>query len=334
MGLVNLVFDTMADNPNMREELSVVCERALDDLGDQHGASFDRNRYRQRLRWELGVASDMGLCTAFLVTGKWTEYIRKGGFLVGPGRGATAGALIAYLLGITQVDPIVHQLLPERFFYPRKGHPPFYVEVSRTCDARLRRMAAENSVPAELVQDVGHHGIGSPRQECAPACFEDVVAFASLCGRIPLDSGIAQLCIDVRHKREEMPIPDVFKPFLAHSWNFPLYVEQIVAIAKEVGAMSPQGAMGMGWSVFPKLTSAYARFARLFKAGASARGYSTADIDCITSLFVVFGPSMFTRAHSVSHAHITYWTAWLKAHHAEEFGMAPELLAEAPERVH
>ena len=120
-------------------------------------------------------------------------------------------------------------------------------------------------------------------------------------------------------------MPDVFKPFFAHSWNFPLYVEQVVAIAKEVGAMSPQDAMSMGWSVSPERTSAYVRFAKLFKAGAASRGYSTADTRIVTSLFAICGPSMFTRASSVSHAHITYWTAWLKAHHPQEFSLAVEL---------
>ena len=396
-GIVTLVFDTTTDKPDKHEELGAVCERALDDLRQRHGALFDLDRYGRQLRWELEVACELGLCTAFLVTAKWAGYVRKRGLFLGPGRGAEAGSLIAYLLGITQIDPILHQLLPERFFYPRVGQPTFHVDVSPTCENHLRWMVAENSLPAELLRDDCHHGIGSPRKMCAPTetccsflglhslqvvettlallrdrkkelpnlvalpldcreayelmrpgtakgifqidkqcfegfladfvptCFEDVVALTSLCGRRHLDSGVAQLFVDVRGKRNEMHIPNVLRSFLAYSWNLPLYLEQLVAIAKEVGGMSPQDAMHMAWSIFPKTTSAYDAFEELFIAGAATRGYSTADIDLAVSLFRAYGPWVFTRAHSVAYAHITYWTAFLKAHHPQEFSLAVEL---------
>ena len=73
-------------------------------------------RYRYRLLHELEVIKTAGLANYFLVVQDIIQWCKKQGVLVGPGRGSVGGSLIAYLLGITSVDPIEYGLIFERFY--------------------------------------------------------------------------------------------------------------------------------------------------------------------------------------------------------------------------
>jgi DNA polymerase-3 subunit alpha len=78
----------------------------------------------ERLRYELGVVSKMGFSGYFLVVWDFISYARGRGIAVGPGRGSSAGSLVAYCLGITNVDPIRYGLLFERFLNPERISMP------------------------------------------------------------------------------------------------------------------------------------------------------------------------------------------------------------------
>lgn len=71
--------------------------------------------YRQRLDYELGVIKQMGFATYFLIVADFINYAKRSGIPVGPGRGSAAGSLIAYVMRITDLDPIEHGLIFERF---------------------------------------------------------------------------------------------------------------------------------------------------------------------------------------------------------------------------
>ncbi len=74
--------------------------------------------YKERLRMELGTIESMDFERYFLLVEDLVTWAREAGILVGPGRGSVGGSLVAYLLGITDVDPIRHGLLFERFINP------------------------------------------------------------------------------------------------------------------------------------------------------------------------------------------------------------------------
>ncbi|MCR4397636.1 MAG: DNA polymerase III subunit alpha [Firmicutes bacterium] len=74
----------------------------------------------RRLEYELGVIEEMGYPGYFLIVSDFVEYARSRGIPVGPGRGSAAGSLVAYVLGITQVDPLKYGLLFERFLNPAR----------------------------------------------------------------------------------------------------------------------------------------------------------------------------------------------------------------------
>lgn len=76
--------------------------------------------YKQRLVYELSVLQKMGFSNYFLLTQDIVNWSKQNGIIVGPGRGSVGGSLVAYLLGITDVDPIRFNLLFERFINPER----------------------------------------------------------------------------------------------------------------------------------------------------------------------------------------------------------------------
>jgi DNA polymerase-3 subunit alpha len=92
-------------------------------------AEAARSGYEARLDLELGVICSMGFAGYFLIVADFIRWARDNGVPVGPGRGSGAGSLVAYVLGITDLDPIEHDLLFERFLNPeRVSMPDFDVD--------------------------------------------------------------------------------------------------------------------------------------------------------------------------------------------------------------
>jgi DNA polymerase-3 subunit alpha len=90
-----------------------------------------KNRYHtptseqlDRLKYELSVIKKMGFSDYFLIVWDFMKYARENGILTGPGRGSAAGSIVAYVLYITDVDPLQHNLLFERFLNPERISMP------------------------------------------------------------------------------------------------------------------------------------------------------------------------------------------------------------------
>ena len=80
--------------------------------------------YRARLADELGVICDMGFPGYFLIVADFIRWAKEHSIPVGPGRGSGAGSLVAYVLGITDLDPLEYDLLFERFLNPERVSMP------------------------------------------------------------------------------------------------------------------------------------------------------------------------------------------------------------------
>jgi len=80
--------------------------------------------YQERLEYELKMLQRMGFSTYFLVVWDYIKYARDNNIAVGPGRGSAAGSLVAYCLRITNIDPVHHGLLFERFLNPERKSMP------------------------------------------------------------------------------------------------------------------------------------------------------------------------------------------------------------------
>lgn len=80
--------------------------------------------YKGRLRTELDIINRMNYASYFLIVWDFIHYAKKNSIPVGPGRGSAAGSLVAYCLGITEIDPIKYNLLFERFLNPERISMP------------------------------------------------------------------------------------------------------------------------------------------------------------------------------------------------------------------
>ena len=101
---------------------------ATRDIPDIEHAAFSAP-YFERLQIELGVIQSMGFPGYFLIVADFIRWARENDVPVGPGRGSGAGSLVAWVLGITDLDPLEHDLLFERFLNPeRVSMPDFDVD--------------------------------------------------------------------------------------------------------------------------------------------------------------------------------------------------------------
>ncbi len=89
----------------------------------------------ERLDYELGVIAEMGFSSYFLIVWDLIAYARRSGIRVGPGRGSAAGCCVAYCLRITDLDPILYDLLFERFLNPGRRQMP---DIDMDFDSRYR----------------------------------------------------------------------------------------------------------------------------------------------------------------------------------------------------
>jgi DNA polymerase III subunit alpha len=96
-----------------------LCEKGLARRYDK----VDTN-LRERLQFELKTIHEMGFTDYFLIVWDFVSFAKRNGISVGPGRGSTAGSLVAYCLEITDVDPIRYDLLFERFLNPGRKQLP------------------------------------------------------------------------------------------------------------------------------------------------------------------------------------------------------------------
>ncbi len=78
----------------------------------------------ERLDYELSIIGKMGFESYFLITSDFINFAKDNGIAVGPGRGSAAGSIVAYLLGITNIDPLHYELLFERFLNPERISMP------------------------------------------------------------------------------------------------------------------------------------------------------------------------------------------------------------------
>lgn len=101
----------MADDPTA--EVTKFCIEGLERIGK----SSDPD-YLNRVIYEVETLKSSGFISYFLVLREIIHWARNEGIMVGPGRGSAGGSLVCYLLGITQIDPLVHGLIFERFYKP------------------------------------------------------------------------------------------------------------------------------------------------------------------------------------------------------------------------
>ena len=118
-GVTKLPRYDVPDGLTSWEYLNKLCHEGLEQR--YHPVTEE---LKKRLDYELTTIKNMGYVDYFLIVWDFIKYARDNDIMVGPGRGSAAGSLVAYTLGITQLDPIRYDLLFERFLNPERVSMP------------------------------------------------------------------------------------------------------------------------------------------------------------------------------------------------------------------
>ena len=111
-----------------KDYLQGLCKKGLEKRLLNTGK--DISSYQERLNFELSIIDKMGYNDYFLIVWDFIKFAKNSKILVGPGRGSAPGSLVAYTLGITEIDPIEYGLLFERFLNPeRVSNPDIDVDI-------------------------------------------------------------------------------------------------------------------------------------------------------------------------------------------------------------
>ena len=109
--------------PDGEDERAYLRERVLEGLRRRYGDPIPAAAM-ERAEFELGVVDGMGFNAYFLIVWDFVRWSKDNGIAVGPGRGSAAGSIISFALSITDVDPLEHDLLFERFLNPERVSMP------------------------------------------------------------------------------------------------------------------------------------------------------------------------------------------------------------------
>jgi len=128
------------------EYLKILCSSGVKDKYENINSEINN-----RLDYELSVIKKMGFASYFLITADFVEYAKKNKIPVGPGRGSAPGSIVSYALGITNIDPLKHNLIFERFLNPDRISMPdididFCVERRGQVIDYLKSIYGEDSV--------------------------------------------------------------------------------------------------------------------------------------------------------------------------------------------
>ena len=153
------------DGSDRNDFLRIQCKLGL--LA-RYGINLETNGYEgqdaegkavlDRMEHEIAIIDRMGFVSYFLVVWDFLHYARKEGIPVGPGRGSGAGSIVAYLLNITDIEPLRYNLLFERFLNPDRVSPPdFDIDL---CERRRVEVIdyVRNKYGAENVAQIGTFG--------------------------------------------------------------------------------------------------------------------------------------------------------------------------------
>jgi len=119
LGIPKLPLYQTPDGKALEDYLHQLAEEGLRKRLKERGIE-KAEPYWRRLREELEVINRMGFAGYFLIVQDFVNWAKSNGIAVGPGRGSAAGSLVAYCLGITDIDPLEHGLLFERFLNPER----------------------------------------------------------------------------------------------------------------------------------------------------------------------------------------------------------------------
>lgn len=161
-----------------------------------------------------------------------------------------------------------------------------------------------------------------------PDCFDDIVALVALFRPGPLQSGMVDDYINVKHGRTQASFPHpLLEPILRPTNGVILYQEQVMRIAQDLAGYTLGSADLLRRAMGKKKPEEMAKQRAVFVQGAKSRGVPEETAHYIFDLMEKFAGYGFNKSHSAAYAWVSYQTAWLKAHYPAAF-MAAVLSAD------
>jgi DNA polymerase-3 subunit alpha len=160
-----------------------------------------------------------------------------------------------------------------------------------------------------------------------PDCFDDIIALVALFRPGPLESGMVDDYINVKHGAKAEYAHPILVPILKPTNGVILYQEQVMQIAREMGGYTLGGADMLRRAMGKKKPEEMAKQREVFTTGAVANNIDESIATYIFDLMEKFAGYGFNKSHSAAYALVAYQTAWLKAHYPAEF-MAAVLSAD------
>jgi DNA polymerase-3 subunit alpha len=111
------------ETPNGKNPEEYLEELCYEGLKKRYGEKVEQ-KVLERLKYELEMIKKTGFASYFLIVQDFVNWAKSQRIVVGPGRGSVGGSLVAYVLGITEIDPLKYDLLFERFLNPERVSPP------------------------------------------------------------------------------------------------------------------------------------------------------------------------------------------------------------------
>ncbi|GLU35235.1 DNA polymerase III subunit alpha [Trinickia caryophylli] len=215
-------------------------ERRLAELyPDQAKREAERESYYKRLEFECGTIIKMGFPGYFLIVADFINWAKNNGVPVGPGRGSGAGSLVAYALGITDLDPLRYNLLFERFLNPeRVSMPDFDIDFCQHGRDRVIQYVKEK-YGADAVSQIATFGTMA-----AKAAVRDIGRVLDL--GYTFTDGVAKLIPFKPGKH--VTIADAMKeePLLQERYDKEDEVNQLLDLAQRVEGLTRNVGMHAG----------------------------------------------------------------------------------------
>lgn len=152
-----------------------------------------------------------------------------------------------------------------------------------------------------------------------PDCFDDIIALVALFRPGPLESGMVDDYINVKHGAKAEYAHPILEPVLEPTNGVILYQEQVMQIAREMGGYTLGGADLLRRAMGKKKVEEMAQQRAIFTKGAVAGGIDEKIATYVFDLMEKFAGYGFNKSHSAAYALVAYQTAWLKAHYPAAF---------------
>ena len=162
-----------------------------------------------------------------------------------------------------------------------------------------------------------------------PDCFEDIIAMIALYRPGPLNSGMVDDFVDIKHGRKELSFAfDVLKPILEPTYGVMVYQEQVMQVVQAVGGFSLGGADLVRRAMSKKKEAELLKMKNQYLEGARSKGLDEKKAADLFELIMKFAEYGFNKSHSAAYGLIVFQTAYLKTYYPAEF-MAALITSEA-----